>query len=241
MAATETPPFIITPNSELAEGMAEPEILVFDMPRNKYKEHGHAPLVVGTLEDMAAFSLYKGPIKHNDLVIKNARNDNLSVPAMFEQFRTAIEKIAAYEAAHSKLYHYRRARLTVRQWELPPGGNQDQIKGGWHRDRPGGDPVKTPYEDDIFLISDKDGSLAQARPLRDIFKDLNDLAKPVPGEVVQAQPGQIMYMTNNVKHRSFPSREGGVRTFLRIIFESPEKDILEAIPDSERRRLGLNF
>jgi len=145
--------FVITPDTKLAAGMAEPLVHTFDMSRNKHKEHGHATLVIASLDDTAAFSGFKGKLNRDAAYIKKAGSDELVIPAIYEQFTEALQKAAAYAAQHSKLYRYRAAKLTVRQWELNPGERQDSAE--WHPDRKDMDTAEAPFEDDIFVISDR--------------------------------------------------------------------------------------
>jgi hypothetical protein len=236
----KTGQIIITPHPELAAGMKEPLADTFDTSRGKHQEFGHAPVAIGNLSDIASFSRYEGGFNRAKDLIKKADSDRLIIPEVYEQFREVIEKAAAYEARHSKLYLYRSALLTIRQWELNPGQKQDGLKG-WHRDSPDMDPDDAPLEDDIYLISDHTGSLAQARPLCDSFNRLANIVTSIKGLTVQAQPGEILFLTNNVWHTSLPVKENGVRTLVRLTFESPMRATLESLPRAERQKLGLEF
>ena len=234
-----TDTFIITPDTTLAEGMTPPMNYTFDVSRRKHSEGGHGALTVGHLSDNASFSRYKGKLNRDAIYVKKAGSDELVIPAIYEQFREAIEKIVSYEARHSPLYRYRMAKLNVRQWDMDIGQRQDAAP--WHGDRVDTKPDEAPFEDDIFTISDRDGTLTQARPLRDRFNRLSGIYAPVMGLVAQAQPYDINWMSHNVAHSSTFATKKDVRTFLRLTFESPTAKVLAAIPESEKRRLGLEL
>jgi hypothetical protein len=236
-AAAET--FIVKPDLSLAEGMAPPMAYTFDVSRRKHKESGHKAHTVGHVTDKATFSRFKGRLDRDAAYVKKEGSDELAIPAIYEQFREAIEKIVAYEAKHSPLFRYRAAKLTVRQWELNPGERQDSAP--WHGDRVDADAEESPFEDDIFTISDNTGTLTQSRPLADRFNRLSGIYAPVEGLVSQAQPYEINWMSHNVAHSSTFAEQKGVRAFLRLTFESPTRKFLLTLPKAERQALGLNF
>lgn len=228
------------PDFNLAAGAPAPRGVSFDgLVSSERKTQGEGALVIATVADREAFSAHNGKLHHEPHSIKSSGSLRHNVPACFAQFMPAISFMAAYEARHSPLFLYKQGFLTVRQWRVKEGACQNRMN--WHVDERPRRQMMTgqfPLANHIYIVTDKSPTLVQARPLSHAFNALNeDILGGTRRNHVQMQPYDIALMTSLCYHRSAPAEESGIRTLLRVIYESPRRDVLNEVMASRQNKL----
>ena len=118
---------------------------------------------------------------------------------------------------------------------LTPG--QAQTSLNWHTDG----PLRSATFDHIYVVSDREGTLLQAKPLVDVEKRLKALkdGQTAPALFTYAEPYNIYLMTNYCFHKSPIMKESGPRTFLRMVYTGVNSEFVDSLPPERRQKLGL--
>lgn len=230
------------PDPVWAETTEAPEGITYERVSNVRRLiAGESAIAIARLDNPQAFSGFRYRINTLQDEFKKPGEMAHTLPKEYAQFAEALQKIASYEAKHSSLFLHKRGYLTIRQSQLHAG--QNQVSLGWHTDRQNRVGHAThPMLDHIYIVSDHCPTLVQDRPLRDAFNQLNEKITGVEdGLSRQAEPHTIMLMNNYCYHASPVVDRDGVRTFLRVIYESPGWQDLAKLPKAEKQRLHLDF
>lgn len=233
----------ILPDPAWAEGTIAPAGISYDCVSNVRKlTAGEGAVQIATLDDTQNFSRYRYRINRLQDEFKKPGTLVHTIPTEYAQFAEALQKIASFEARHSPLFLWKRGYLTIRQNQMQPG--QNQVSLGWHTDRQNRVGHAThPMLDHIYVVSDLCPTLVQDRPLRDAFNQLNadEITKAKNGLSRQADPYAILLMNNYCYHASPPVDRAGIRTFIRVMYESPDIEDLATLPKAEKKRLQLDY
>ncbi|MCB9991452.1 MAG: hypothetical protein H6867_08740 [Rhodospirillales bacterium] len=219
--AAQPAPLTYAPQQRPAASI--PQDVSFDKPLDKAKlVPGEPCFSVGFVPDPENFSSYDGKLRVESVRIKKPGELTHSIPASCRHLMGAIKAIIDFEFANSDLALGKTALLTVRQYEVAPGKQQNTI--GWHRDRVGrtyDDEPDYPLADHIYIVSDTDVALIQARSLKDAFGELESGKAKEGSDYIQARPNEIVLMTNYCTHKPGVKEARGVRTFIQLIYTSP--------------------
>lgn len=230
-----------TPDPKLVVNAPDPSDLSFHGQFSEAKiKRGEPSLAIGEVFNKAAFSEYRLPTYRAGDVIKKRGEMTHKLDDEYGQFAEAIKKIAAYEAKHNKIMmKYMEGRLTIRQGWVSAGQQQDSLP--WHTDFESSQRNKKAGADHVYLVSDVLPTLFQEKPVPGIVKKLQNIHEAKKGLVRQAKPYEINAMTDYCWHSSVPAKKAGYRTFIRVIYKSPDKEFLETLPKRERKKLGLDI
>lgn len=229
-----------TPDPKLAANTPDPSDLSFHGQFSKTKiKRGEPGLVIGEVFNKAAFSEYRLPIYRAGDVIKKRGEMIHTLDDEYGQFAEAIKKIAAYEAKHNKAMKYMEGRMTIRQGWVCVGQQQDSLP--WHTDLGRNGRNKRAGMDHVYLVSDVLPTLFQEKAVPGIVKKLQEIHEAKKGLVRQAKPYEINAMTNYCWHSSVPAEKAGYRTFIRVVYESPDEKFLKTLSKQERKKLKLDL
>lgn len=246
----------VTITPDFTASALPPEAISFDGYFSAQQvRHGEGSHHAGYIEDREMFSRSFGdPLYAGGLYIKDAGEVSHSLPRSYEQFAEAVQRIADFEAAHSRFFLYKRAMLTVRQDILEPGARLDGLP--WHQDRgrKNTDKPVGPLVDHIYTVSDRFPTLLQQdkvaedellsaslRSVKDLFNEKACAIEDGNALFTQADPYEINVMTNYCVHSSAPATTKALRTFVRVIYTTPGYNDLENLPLETKQALGLKM
>lgn len=198
-----------------------------------YLETGAPSFSAGKVPDPENFSQFSGKIRFAGKCIKMPGSFEHTIPASCAHLMGALKTIIDFEAAYSPYFEDKMGLLTVRQFRLGKGRRQNDVE--WHRDRGGRLFDEEPaYEmtDHIYIASDVSPARVQMRAMTDAF---NRLADGQAGEGVdyrQADPYEIILMSNYCLHAPGRMEKKGVRTFVQLIYTgASDEDMQKYTPE----------
>ncbi len=226
----------IAPNPGKHHGFLLPLSISFDQAHNSARQsEGEGALWIGELKDKDRFSdfSHKGIIRQSD-DYKKAGQQTYKIAESYAQYAEALQIMADYEATYSDLHLHKTNILTIRHNHVVAGESQSDL--GWHLDA-----LRTgPLLDHIYIVSDREGSLIQTRPIADAKNRLSAIQDGQASELfIQTEPYSVYLMTNYCLHKSPMMKNTGPRAFVRMTYRSPDRTILETLPPERRQKLGL--
>ncbi len=236
-----SPKFIhIVPNPGSYHGFPPPLSVSFDRVCDISKEEsGEGAIKIGEIKDKDRFSYYDEKwMVNTNAWFKREDDGSYSVTGPFAQFEEAFQIIVDYETTFSDFYAHKQNFITVRQDFLRAGKCQI-VSRDWHLD---GVRRFQSLSDHIYIVSDREGTLVQAAPISDAFNRLTALGEPPnpnPDLFIRTEPYSIYLMTNLCFHKAPIMQKPGLRTFLRVTYDSPADEILKALPPEKRLKLGF--
>ncbi|MCB9991453.1 MAG: hypothetical protein H6867_08745 [Rhodospirillales bacterium] len=219
------------PAAALADGLSRPADVSFDTVYDGDKRNrGEGAAEIKGLVDREAFSK-DSHIFVNDFVMKQPGSLTHRIPKQYKQFEEMIRLVAAFEAAHSPCFKHRKGVITIRQSHVNAGFYQIGLTD-WHQDRIGPRRDERLLVDHIYVASDRDPGFFQKKPMADAYERLqqND-----DKDITQAKSHTVYMFNNYAWHRTSRVWEDGVRTFVRISYESPDSNYIENCMDRNER------
>ncbi len=236
-----SPKFIhIIPNPGSHHGFPPPLSISFDRACNiSESESGERAIKIGEITGKNRFSQrVEDRIVDLNTWFKREGDGSYSVAGAYAQFEEAFQIIIDYETTFSDFYAHKQNFITMRQDFLHAGKCQS-VSRDWHHD---GLPDLWHLSDHIYIVSDREGTLIQSAPIPDALsrlRALGEMPKPNPDLFIRAEPYSIYLMTSSCFHKSPIMQKPGLRTFLRVTYDSPADEILKALPPEKRLKLGF--
>lgn len=215
------------PDTALAETLPQPNSQPFDIKFEKADlRAGEGGLPLAMLKDQSSFSNFRH-IRVEAAPVKCAGTLTHCFHHSYKQFMEIIQLAAAYEAAHSDLFVHKEGYIAIRQTQLQKDGCQpDRYTRDWHTDFRNYDMKKgkrlRPLQDHIYIACDLSPTRIQKYPLSDAFNELS----ADPGKGYQAEPYEVNFLNNMTWHKTTPAEQDGVRTFVRIVYQSPDREYM---------------
>ncbi|MBI1300485.1 MAG: hypothetical protein GC137_02405 [Alphaproteobacteria bacterium] len=204
--------------------------------------YGEPAVSVGIIEFVDDFERDQlrlgGKTTQENTTLKQPGSNKINIPPGYDHMQEVVRDLVLdQQKEKGALFKHAAINFTFRQTVFAA----EQRGRTVHIDPPRNE--NSVAEDDVYFVSNQQGTLVQVERVIDPEKTLNE---KTPEELVElglmrvAERGEIMRGTQNTYHVQNQIYDEG-RTFTRIIVSLPDVEYFHNLPDSEKAELPKDF